>query len=147
MLRQRSPHDNERRKDAWDKMTAASALAASVLIPLALLLVGNMFSQKQKDAENALKYTELAVQILRAEPTSQTGALRDWAVEVLAKHAPVPLSSKAQDELKTQKVLWTYVPGDPNIPVDYKSIDNTRWENAATHYGTIKAVPAAPSPQ
>ena len=132
-------------KDAWDKMTAASALVASVLIPVALLLVGSMFSQKLKDAENALKYTELAVQILRSEPTSQTGALRDWAVEVLAKHAPVPLSTRAQDELKTQKVSW--VPVNPNIPVDYRSVEYFGWENAATHYGIIKAVPAASSPK
>ena len=147
MRRELPSPNNEKHKDAWDKMTAASALVASVLIPMALLIVGNTFSQRQRDAENALKYTELAVQILRSEPTVQTGALRDWAVEVLAKHAPVPLSAKAQDELKAQKVLWTYEPGNPNAPVDFRSLEDTKWENAATYHGTMKIVPAASSPK
>ena len=51
-------------------------LAASVLVPLAVLVVGNGYSKSIKDSENRIKYVELAVSILRAEPREDNSSLR-----------------------------------------------------------------------
>jgi len=85
-------------KDKWDKMQAAAALIASVFVPLAVAFVGSSYSNAMKEAENKLRYVELAIGILRAEPNRETLALRGWAVEVLSSQSSVPLS----DEVKTQ---------------------------------------------
>ncbi len=63
-------------KDWWDKLQAVSALIASIFIPLTVLVVGNSYSRSMKDSENRIKYVELAVSILKAEPSEKTGALR-----------------------------------------------------------------------
>lgn len=102
--------DEHRAKDNWDKLRAAAPFAASVLVPLVVLFVGNNFTKSMKEAENRLKYVELAVSILRSEPKEENASLRSWAVDVLQQQAIVPLSAEAQTQLKSQK-LSTYTGG------------------------------------
>lgn len=51
-------------KDVWDKVQTGSVLIASITIPLVALIVGNLVSTSQKESENRIKYTEIAVSIL-----------------------------------------------------------------------------------
>ena len=87
-------------KDKGDKMQAAAALIASVFVPLAVAFVGSSYSNAMKEAENRLRYVELAIGILRAEPNRDTLALRSWAVEVLSSQSSVPLSDEVKKQLK-----------------------------------------------
>lgn len=96
-------------KDRWDKMQAAAALIASVFVPLAVAFVGSSYSNAMKDAENKLRYVELAIGILRAEPNRDTLALRGWAVEVLSSQSSVPLSDEVKRQLKASALASKFL--------------------------------------
>jgi hypothetical protein len=82
-------------KDIWDKMHASATLIASVFVPLAVAFVGSSYTNAMKEAENKLRYVELAIGVLRAEPSRETDALRGWAVEVLSSQFLSPYSPRA----------------------------------------------------
>ena len=130
-------------KDVWDKVQTGSVLIASITIPLVALVVGNLVSTSQKESENRIKYTEIAVSILRTEPTDSTTALREWAVEILAVHSAVPLSPAAKEELKNQQVNLGYgfSTYSPQSPVKYEDINDTHFYDAATYSGKLKFSP------
>ena len=88
-------------KDIWDKMSAASALLASVLVPVVLAIVGNWYSNAVKRSEVQLKYTELAMTILKEKPSAETEAMRRWAIQIIDRYSGVPMSEQAQNELFT----------------------------------------------
>lgn len=83
-------------KDWWDKFQIVSS---GLLVPLSIAAVGFYYGATQKDSENRVKYVEIAVQQLRAEPTPETAALRIWAVDLLEAHSPVKLPPEARDQL------------------------------------------------
>lgn len=93
-------------KDPWDKMQALAALFASLLVPLAVAFVGNTYATAMKDAENKLRYVELAIGILRADPSKENQALRGWAVEVLSSQSVVPISEDVRNQLKTSPLSY-----------------------------------------
>ena len=101
-------------KDVWDKMQASAVLIASVFVPLAVAFVGSSYANAMKEAENKLRYVELAIGVLRAEPSRETLALRGWAVEVLSSQSVVPLSEEVKKQLKASplsfKFLFPYSP-------------------------------------
>lgn len=110
-------------KDIWDKLGAIAGLTTSILVPLAVAFVGSTYSSAMKDSENRLKYVELAISLLRAEPTEQTIALRTWAVAVINHQAIVPLTSEAQAQLLQQRIViydTSYV-GSPPLPTNTPS--------------------------
>jgi hypothetical protein len=115
-------------KDTWDKLQAIAAFVASIFVPLAVVLVGNSYSRSMKETENRVKYVELAVSILRAEPSVGTAALRGWAVDVLQQQAIVPLSEDAKEQLKLQKlptvdeVSWNTTIPTHNGNTDYVEV-------------------------
>lgn len=87
------------KKDIWDKLSAVAGLVASVLIPIVVVVVGNAYASAVKDAENRVKYTELAIGILRAPPTEGTQGIRSWAIDVVNKHSGVSLDDATRTEL------------------------------------------------
>ena len=95
---------NASRKDIWDKIQVVAALTASLLVPLAVAFVGSMYANAMKDAENRIKYVELAASILRTDPTAENAPLRLWAIEVLDRHSTVPLTQDAKVQLQERKV-------------------------------------------
>jgi hypothetical protein len=119
-------------KDVWDKLQVTAILAASVLIPFAALIVGNLVSTSQKDSENRVKYVEIAVSILRTDPTESTQALREWAVEILAAQSPVTLSAAVREELKKQQVNLGYSYSLYSDKVDYGSYKNPNTDYVVT---------------
>lgn len=136
-------------KDAWDKVAAASALIASLLVPIAAIVVGNNYAQSLKDSENNIKYLEIAISVLRSEPKDEAEELRNWAVDVLAKHSPVPLSPIAQTGLKTHRAPpgFGWVEQDPSEYVGSPRISGTNYPDGATVHGVVKnqSPPAASS--
>lgn len=109
-------------KDPWDKLQVIAIVLASLFVPLAVAFVGHTYTSAMKESENRLKYVELAVSILRAEPAPENAALRDWAVEVINNQSVVPLSAQAQAQLKQHRVelgqfgagTWAYVGSAPS---------------------------------
>ena len=97
---------DEKEKDVWDKIQAVGILVASLFIPIAVAWVGNDYSKAIKDSENSLKYVQLAITILRADPTEGNEALKAWAVDIINNHASVKLSPEAQAELRKKLIVY-----------------------------------------
>jgi len=86
-------------KDIWDKLTTLSVLFASVLVPVVLAFVGHAYTNALKQAENRVKYTELAISILKEKPTDETKDVRAWAVDVINQYSGVPMSAQVKNQL------------------------------------------------
>ena len=88
----------------WEKLKVLSTLIATLAIPVVLAFVANSFSKDQKEKEIGMRYVELAVQILRSEPNSETKALRTWAISIIDHYSQVPLPAEAKNELEFQQL-------------------------------------------
>jgi hypothetical protein len=98
-------------KDIWDKIPALSALLASMLVPIVLAVIGNAYTNALKQSENKVKYTELAISILRDKPTQETQDVRAWAIDVINQYSGVPMSAKAKNQLLGNQLARAYFPG------------------------------------
>lgn len=94
-------------KDIWDKVSTISVLLASVLVPLVVALVGNAYTSALKQSENRLKYTELAIGILREKPSMDTQDIRSWAVDIINQYSGVPMSPRARQQLLRSQLSQT----------------------------------------
>lgn len=74
-------------------------MLSSVALPLVIAVVGGCYNVNMKNSENSVRYVELAIAQLRAPPTPETSALREWAVGLLDSQAPVKLSPAAKRQL------------------------------------------------
>ncbi len=117
------------RPDLWERAKAVSSIASAVVIPVVLLWVGDNFSKAIKERELQGKFVELAVQILREEPSKQANGLRDWATEVLNEYSGVPFSPETKKALIETTPLPEASPARPVIgPAAYEgkaSLGNT----------------------
>ena len=50
-----------------------------------------------------MRYIELAINVLHTPP-SDTQNLRAWAIQVMDKYSPVPVSDEVKRELKTRQI-------------------------------------------
>lgn len=92
-------------KDGWDKFRAVAAPVSTFIGAAVIAGAGHLFSKAMKDSENSVKYVEIAVSVLRADPTADTLALRKWAVDLLNDQAPYKMSEEAKAELKKYRVI------------------------------------------
>ena len=86
-------------KEFLDYAQPISVILSTVAVPLLVAYFGNSISTANKRSENKVKYVELAVSVLRSDPTPESRALREWAVGLLDNQAPVKLSESAQKQL------------------------------------------------
>jgi hypothetical protein len=98
-------------KDLWDKLSATASIFGVLLIPVVVAIVGNVFASAMKESENRVKYTELAISILKEDPSDESRALRNWAIEVINKHSGVPMSPAAREELQNRSLKASYFEG------------------------------------
>lgn len=86
--------------------TALQALSA-LAVPLAVAWIGFLIQQSVAKQTTAKDYVALAIEILKVEPKKDSGIdpLRDWAVDVLLKNSPVPISETLQAQLRIQKLI------------------------------------------
>jgi hypothetical protein len=124
-------------------MQSAAALIASIFVPVAVAFVGNGYANAMKDSENKLKYVELAIGILRAEPTRETLPLRGWAVEVLSSQSMVPISEEVKKQLKALPLKSLYFPY-MKAPLDPEVAEFFR--QAASGPRSASSSPAASAP-
>jgi hypothetical protein len=68
------------------------------MIPVVIAISSNQISSSIKEKEIKVKYVEIAVGILKQYPEEDTN-IREWAVAVIQKYAPIPLKEKAKQEL------------------------------------------------
>jgi hypothetical protein len=90
---------NETRGGWQQTLTALSGAVAAVLIPVVLAAVGNAYTTAIKEREIESRFVELALNILKDEPTKENENVRKWAVQVVNKYSGVPLSAAAESDL------------------------------------------------
>lgn len=95
----------QKKKDVWDKLTALSALIASVLVPIVLAVVGQAYTSTLKESENRVKYTELAISMLKDKPTPETQDVRAWAIDVVNQYSGVPMSAQVREQLLRSRLV------------------------------------------
>jgi GH24 family phage-related lysozyme (muramidase) len=94
--------DDNKLPPVWQKIQILSGLAASILVPLIIGIVGQGINRSIQANEIGLRYVELAVDILKEPPRSETENLRNWAVSVVNGYSRVPLPEAAQQELQQE---------------------------------------------
>ena len=83
----------------WAKLDVLSKILAALAIPIILAYIGNQYSTAIKERELQGKFVELAVDILREEPTSETDSLRAWATKVIDRYSGIGLNTAAREKL------------------------------------------------
>lgn len=92
-------------KTIWDKLQAVSSLIAATLIPISLAWIGNEYAQATKDKEISLKYVELAVTILKENPSPENNSIRDWAIRLINENTKVKLGEDAERQLNETPIF------------------------------------------
>lgn len=90
-------------KTIWEKLPVISTFLASVLIPVVLAFVGHALTTAMKQGENRVRYSELAISILKEEPSDSNRDVRGWAVEVINRYSGVQMSARTKKyQVRTQ---------------------------------------------
>ena len=88
----------------WEKARTVATLVASVIIPLVVVAVTQMYTRADAQRQREARYVELAIEILRENPRDETQAIRNWAIEVMGAYSPVKLPATALEELKVEPI-------------------------------------------
>lgn len=94
-------------KNVLQTLKDVALIVASIAVPLVIAWVGGEYNARIKEAENRIRYVELAISQLRSTPTPETTALREWAVELLDSQSPIKLSEAAKTQLKSYALPFT----------------------------------------
>ena len=106
----------EKKKDIWDK---ASVLAA-LLVPIVIALVGHAYTSALKEAEIRVKYTELAISILKEKPAQDTKDVRAWSVDVINKYSGVPMDANVRKQLLGSRLIQSNFTNSNFLESDFK---------------------------
>jgi len=106
-----------KRRDGWDKAEIISRIVSALVVPTVLAILGVSINDALKDKEIKARYVELAINVLTAQPKKGEDAISDknlrrWAVEVLARYAPVPLPPDIKQTLLDQTILQLPMPAN-----------------------------------
>lgn len=87
-------------KDKWDKAKIFSGVVASILIPAVLAFIGHWSSDAIKSREVAVRYTELALEILSKPAIPGSEDLREWSTEVISHYSGINMKKEVRKYLR-----------------------------------------------
>lgn len=87
--------NSPKKKFSWETLK----VLASLLMPLAIASVGHWYTSALKEREIQTEYIELAISILREEPSESNLNVREWAVDIINEYSPVEVNKATRDEL------------------------------------------------
>lgn len=93
-----------RKSDSGERLKSLSAIIASVFVPLAVVIIANIYAGAMKDSETRIKYVELALAILKSPPATKTD-LREWAIKLINNYSEVKLDSSVRAQLLEEPLL------------------------------------------
>ena len=120
------PTKPDKPKDAWDKFDVIARVLSLLLIPVVLALSGSAVNRSLKRSDVNLRMVELAIEVLRVEPTTNNVALKEWAIKVIDQHSDVAFGQPAQSELKREPLPW--VAGGREVLVTIRTRNKTGQE-------------------
>src|SRR5260221_6974076 len=99
------------------RLFAVSKGVSAVVVPLIVVQVGFLIQQSIAKQSPAKDYVALAIEVLKSDSVAygSTGALRQWAVDVLTVYSPVPIPHDAQLELRNRVIVFPVVPAYPKL--------------------------------
>ena len=106
---------------------------ATVLVPVAVVFIANIYSSAVSNRESNFRLTELAAGILRAPATPETRSLRAWAVQVINRYSELPIPEE------TGKALTDSVSLPPEV---WRPAGPLRWGQvtAGSKEGTYRVL-------
>ena len=96
-------------KGILDSSERIAKIFALVMVPVLVALIPSCISNQQKDKEISLKYTELAISVLKTPDTKKE--LRIWAIKVLNENSPskeLQIDSDLQKEFEERKISFPH---------------------------------------
>jgi hypothetical protein len=91
--------DTEQPMNGWEKLKVLGSLVTAIGVPVTVAFIGSLYTTAIKESETRVKFVELAISILKSEPTTETGSLRSWAVETINKNSEVKLNETTGKQL------------------------------------------------
>lgn len=97
--------------DSWQKLEVISKVVAAVLIPIAVVYLGNQVAISNTQRETEAKFVELSTAILTESPdlnqSVESERIRQWAVDVINKYSGVPMPEATAKALVQNTALPT----------------------------------------
>jgi len=88
-----------------ESLSKLSAALAAVVVPIAIALVGHWYTESLEARQREERFVQLAVEILREDPSKHTENLRSWAVDVIDEYSGVPMPKEARREVIEQSPI------------------------------------------
>lgn len=132
--------DQNKSKDQWDKAN----ILISLIISLGLGASSQIVSSSIKQTETRAQMVELAVGILKEEPTKDDAsatALRDWAIDVIDQYSGVEVTESARKALRDAPLP---LPGDGRLDVSALPDDAILSIDGVVQDKSKKVVPLSP---
>ncbi len=86
-------------------INTTSDIAATIVIPLVIFLIGNRISRNLREKEIRARYIELAVDVLKEIPEKHQAPLRGWAIDIINHYSDIPLPDQARATLISERPL------------------------------------------
>ena len=88
------------RLEHWKQITQ---IVSAIAVPVVLAILGYFVQGSLADAGLKKDYVQMALTVLKEEPSKENEQLRKWAISILDKNSPVPLSKSLKSQLETTK--------------------------------------------
>lgn len=89
------------RLEFWKQL---AQIASAVAVPIVLAVIGYVVQDSLAEAGLKKDYVQMALTILREQPTKENVELRQWAISVLDRNSPVPIPKELKAQLATSSL-------------------------------------------
>jgi hypothetical protein len=90
------------RLEYWKQL---AQIMSAIAIPVVIALIGYYVQRSLADAGLKKDYVQMALGVLKEQPTRDNEQLRQWAITVLDKSSPVPIPAVLKSRLVTSSIL------------------------------------------
>jgi len=101
-------------KDFWDIFEIIGKVCGIILIPIAISYFGYQYNKALQINEIKSKYIEIAVSILRDNPSIETQGIRSWAIKVFSELSIIEIDEKTLNELKSSALPKDKIATNPD---------------------------------
>lgn len=82
-----------------EKLKLWVQIISSAAIPLVIALMGWLIQSTLSEAGLKKDYVQMAITVLKETPNKENEELRQWALSIVDKNAPVPIPTKLRGQL------------------------------------------------
>jgi len=101
-------------QEKLNKLVSIATIASLIAMPIILAILGYLFQQQSADDGLRRDYVRIAAEILKDNKgkTADERALREWAVSIIDKHAPIKFSAATKNSLEGGAIAFPSVSGE-----------------------------------